>query len=160
MKPLDDFLPEYQFRERHRVEVRADAGLIDRTVREVTLAEIPLALALVRLRGIRTRGDRPVVDEMRTRGTVLEDVHGEGLVLGLRGQFWRLRGRDVSGPRAEAVIDFRAAPGVLSTETRVHVAAPAARRKFGRYWRVIRPFSGLIRILFLRAAKRRAEAAG
>ncbi len=50
------------------------------------------------------------------------------------------------------------APSSLSTETRVHVADPPARRKFRRYWFVIRPFSGLIRILLLRAARRRAEA--
>jgi hypothetical protein len=160
VRPLDDFLPEYEFRERHRIAVQADTAHIDRAVREVTLGDIPLARALVRLRGIRARDDRPVVEEMSRRGSVLEDVHGEGLVLALRGQFWRLRGGDGSEPRAEAVIDFRTAPGALSTETRVHVAEPAARRKFARYWRVIRPFSGLLRILVLRAAKRRAEAAG
>jgi hypothetical protein len=58
----------------------------------------------------------------------------------------------------KAVVDFRIEPPFLTTETRVHVADPAARRKFARYWRVIRPFSGLIRILMLRGAKRRAEA--
>ena len=88
------------------------------------------------------------------------------------GQFWKLRGgRDPDRPRTadeflayarpdtcKAVIDFRVGPSLLSTETRVHVADPAARRKFRRYWRVIRPFSGLIRILLLRAARKRAEA--
>jgi hypothetical protein len=82
-------------------------------------------------------------------------VPGEGIVLDLRGDFWRLRG---GGESCEAVIDFRVQGRGLTTETRVHVADPAARRKFGRYWRVIRPFSGLIRILMLRAAKRKAEA--
>jgi hypothetical protein len=159
VRPLDDFLPEYEFSERHRIAVRADTTRIDRAVREVTLGEIPLARALVRLRGIRARADRPVVEEMGRHGRVLEDVRGEGLVLGLRGQFWRLRGGEGSGPQAEAVVDFRTAAGALSTETRVHVAEPAARRRFARYWRVIRPFSGLLRILVLRAAKRRAEAA-
>ena len=58
----------------------------------------------------------------------------------------------------KAVIDFRVGAGSLSTETRVHVADPVSRRRFRRYWFVIRPFSGLIRILLLRAARRRAEA--
>jgi hypothetical protein len=58
----------------------------------------------------------------------------------------------------KAVIDFRIEPRRLSTETRVHVADPASRRKFRRYWVVIKPFSGLIRILFLRAARSRALA--
>ena len=36
-------------------------------------------------------------------------------------------------------------------------AAVAARRRFGAYWLVIRPFSGLVRRRWLHAAKRRAE---
>ena len=94
---------------------------------------------------------------MVPRATVLEDVPGEGVVLTLSGQFWRLRGRGPEAP-ATAVIDFRAVPGSLATETRVHVPDPVSRRKFGRYWRIVRPFSGLIRLVVLRAAKRRAEA--
>ena len=35
----------------------------------------------------------------------------------------------------------------------------ALARLFARYWRVVRPFSVLIRVLVLRAARRRAEAA-
>ena len=59
------------------------------------------------------------------------------------------------------MIDFRIAePGagrcLLSTETRVHVKDPAARRSFRRYWFVIKPFSGLTRILFLRAVRAQA----
>ena len=104
---------------------------------------------------------------------MLDDVRGEGIVLGLTGQLWRILGgeRDPARPTTaeeflaydrpdtcKAVIDFRIGPKILSTETRVHVADPASRRKFRRYWFVIRPFSGLIRILLLRAARRRAEA--
>jgi hypothetical protein len=58
----------------------------------------------------------------------------------------------------KAVIDFRVGCGSLSTETRVHVADPESRKRFRRYWFVVRPFSGLIRIQLLRAARRRAEA--
>jgi hypothetical protein len=93
---------------------------------------------------------------MVPRATVLEDVPGEGIVLTLSGQFWRVRGRGEEAP-ATAVIDFRAEPGRLTTETRVRVSDPGSRKKFARYWRVVRPFSGLIRVLVLRAAKRRAE---
>jgi hypothetical protein len=94
---------------------------------------------------------------MVPHGSVLEDVPGEGMVVSLSGQFWRLRGRGPEAP-AKAVVEFRARPGALTTETRVHVPDPVSRRKFERYWRVVRPFSGLIRVLVLRAAKRRAEA--
>ena len=43
------------------------------------------------------------------------------------------------------------------TETRVQAVDAEARRKFARYWRVIRPSSAVIRRLWLRGIKRRAE---
>lgn len=115
---------------------------------------------------------------MLRNGVLLEDAPGEGLVLGITGRFWRLRGGfrgDLPrspeefaaydrGDVARAVVDLRIHPqsdarSLITTETRVHVSDPAARRKFRRYWLVVRRFSGLTRILLLRAAKRRAEAA-
>jgi hypothetical protein len=112
-------------------------------------------LLLARGLGPRKSGES-VLSTMVPRSTVLEDIPGEGIILTLSGQFWRLRGRGAEEP-ATAVIDFRSQPGSLTTETRVHVPDPESRRKFARYWRVVRPFSGLIRVLVLRAAKRRAE---
>jgi hypothetical protein len=53
----------------------------------------------------------------------------------------------------------RALPGRMSTETRVDVADPRSRKLFARHWRVVRPFSVLVRALVSRAARRRAEAA-
>ena len=47
---------------------------------------------------------------------------------------------------------------VLSTETRVQAVDDAARRAFRRYWRVVGPFSGLIRRRWLRAARPLADA--
>jgi len=173
MKSLDSYLPAYEFSERHRIAVDAPPARIDSALRSVSIADIPLARGLWWVRRLgRPYGDaaKPFVGG-ELPGVVLEDVPEQGVVLGLTGQFWRLRGeRDAARPataaeflaydRADtckAVIDFRVGERSLSTETRVHVGDPRARRAFGRYWRVIRPFSGLIRILLLRAAKRRAE---
>jgi hypothetical protein len=173
VKPLDDFLPTYEFSERHGIRIDASAERIDRAVRSVSMADIPVARALWWLRRLgRRTGDPTEPFVTAFPGVVLEDVPREGIVLGLTGQFWRLRGNlDPPGPRiaedfvaysrpdvCKAVIDLRVGPSSLSTETRVHVEDPAARRRFRRYWFVIRPFSGLIRILLLRAARRRAEA--
>ena len=176
MKSLDDFLPTYEFSERHSLAVAASPERIDDALRTVSLRDIPVARALWALRRLgRSWGDpgKPFVDgALEGAGAVLLDqAPREGLVLGLTGQFWRLRGGHNAGrPRTteefraydrpdacKAVIDFRIGLAVLSTETRVHVPDAASRRKFARYWLVIRPFSGLTRILFLRAAKRQAE---
>lgn len=176
MRSLDDFLPVYEFSERHSLTIAARPERIDDALRSVSLSDVPVARALWALRRLgRSSGDpgKPFVDAALEGAVLLDQASGEGLVLGLTGQFWRLRGGDSSGrPRTieefraydrpdacKAVLDFRVGPSLLSTETRVHVPDQATRRKFARYWRVIRPFSGLIRILFLRAAKRKAERA-
>ncbi len=158
MKSLDSFLPSYEFGTRHELAVDADAARADRALRELTFGEVPLVRGLLFARGLGTRrGTDRVLATMVPRATVVEDVPGEGVIVALSGQFWRVRGRGPEPP-ATAVVDFRARPGRISTETRVHVPHPVSRRKFGRYWRVVRPFSGLIRRQILKAAKRRAEA--
>jgi hypothetical protein len=176
---LERWLPEYDVSERHDVAVAAPPEAVDRAMRAVSLDDVPVARALVRLRGVRPdRGDGSFVEELRRRlgAVVVEDRPGEELAVGLVGQFWRLRGGDGARPttpgefarfdRADwgkALVSFEIEPSGggsrLATETRVRVPDPAARRRFRRYWLVVRPFSGLIRILLLRAAKRRAEAA-
>src|SRR5438067_1717438 len=50
-------------------------------------------------------------------------------------------------------------PGLCSvtTETRVYATDSASRRRFAAYWRTIYPGSALIRRMWLRAIKHRAE---
>jgi hypothetical protein len=159
VKSLDAYLPSYEFATRHEVAVDAPSDVADRALREVTFQDVPIVRALLFVRGERARrADERVVATMVPKATVVEDAPGEGIVLSVTGQFWRVRGRGPEPP-ATAVVDFRSVPGKLSTETRVHVPDPVSRRRFERYWLVVRPFSGLIRVLILRAAKRRAEAA-
>ncbi len=180
MRSLDGYLPAYELSERHSLEIAAGREHIDQALRTVSIDEIRGIRVLYLLRGLGRAGrdtSRPFLGLAALGAVTLDDVAGEGVVLGLTGQFWRLRGgRDLGRPRTteeflaydrpdvcKAVIDFRIAeiePGHcrLSTETRVHVADPAARRAFRRYWLVVRPFSGLTRILFLRAVRRRAYA--
>jgi imidazolonepropionase-like amidohydrolase len=149
-----------EFGTRHSVAVAATPAEADRALREVTFGDVPVVRALVAARGLGLPPrDERVLTALRRRATVVEDVPGKGIAFSLEGQFWRVRGRG-SEPRATAVVDFRALPGRLTTETRIRVPEGVSRRRFQRYWRVIRPFSGLIRIQVLRAAKRRAEAAG
>jgi hypothetical protein len=45
----------------------------------------------------------------------------------------------------------------VRTESRCRALSPQALMDFAPYWRLIRPFSGLIRIVWLRGIKRRAE---
>ena len=97
----------------------------------------------------------------------------EELVIGALGRFWMPRSRlcaEVSAadfadgpPRGFALAgwNFMVTPRAdgrteLRTETRVW-CAPDVRRRFGAYWLVIRPWSGLIRHAMLREIRLRAE---
>lgn len=106
---------------------------------------------------------------------MLEERANEAMVIGLTGRFWRPAGGLLrTDPRAfqqplpagvaRVAWDFvlrREADDktTLSTETRIQCADAATRRKFGAYWLVIRPFSGLLRRLMLRQIRRNVEQA-
>jgi hypothetical protein len=98
MKTLDELMPRYEFSERHSIPVEAPPERAERALREVTLADVPLVRALFALRGLPRRGR--VLDVVAALGRVLDDVPGEGIVLGVRGQLWRARGGDDGGAAA------------------------------------------------------------
>lgn len=169
MTLLDTHVPEWDFRERHATRVNASPERVFAAVRQVTLAEMGVFRVLAWLRGIRVPVDRPVLEVASTTWSVLADEPGRELVLGAVGQPWRLRGGNNPGGDfatfnrpgyAKMAINWRLEGTTLSTETRVLATDAAARRKFRRYWLVIRPFSGLIRRVWLRAIRRRAERSG
>ena len=166
MTVLDEIIGRWDFRERHVIRVDASAERIFAAVRETALAEMPLARLLFRLRGMPS-ADATVFELMRRSGFVLAgEEPARELVLAAVGRPWKLRGdmrpdvdvRTFDEPGwARMALNFRLDGRVLATETRVALTDAASRRAFARYWLVIRPFSGLIRRVWLRAIKRRAE---
>jgi hypothetical protein len=119
-------------------------------------------------------GRRPAtLDTVASAGFVLlGEEPGREVVLGIIGRFWTLSGgvRPFAAAEfarfdepgwAKAAWNFRVEPAdggaTVSTETRVLCPDPGTRRAFRRYWWIIRPFSGLIRIEMLRAVRREAE---
>jgi hypothetical protein len=179
---LDVFLPTYQARERHSIVVHASAEQVDRALRQVTASEITFFRTLTWIR----RLGRPVPASIlnppeqepilglatRTGFLMLADEPGRELVLGTfaaaprpsRLADWTPeKWQAVNAPGyAKAAMNFRIEemrPGecLLTTETRVYATDPATARLLGRYWRVIYPGSALIRIMWLRAIRARAE---
>lgn len=122
-------------------------------------------------------GDKPFLQQLFDSNFIpLGETPDREVVFGLIGQFWKLTGGDsppiaspdqylaCDDPRYAKVatnllISPASSPGTvrLSTETRIHVFDPKTRRKFGFYWRLISLGSGFIRVLWLKAVKRRAE---
>ena len=164
---IDDVVPRYHFRERHAIEVAAPSARVFAAVRETTLAETPIAFVLFRLRGIPASRTGALLDQLPERFTVLAEEPGVELVVGGIGQPWRLSGGMRSPTEFDAfdepgyakmALNFRLEGRTLTTETRVLLTDEAARRKFARYWLVVRFGSALVRRSWLRAIKRRAEA--
>jgi hypothetical protein len=163
--PIADALPVYHHSERHSIRVAAAPERALAAAREVTLAELPLVRILARLRGLRP-GRGPLWEGLLAAG--FQPFRDHTLVLVGRPWSPRYGRRQVDDfvafaepGWAKMAMDLRAEPDErgsrLVTETRVFLTDRSARRKFAAYWLVIRPFSGLIRRSWLRAAKRRAE---
>lgn len=132
--------------------------------------------AVARLRAL-ARGSGLTMAALLEEGfTLLAEQVDREVVLGIVGRFWTLSGgvepTDVErfrGPLrpglAQAAWSFvvtgeGAGRSRVVTETRVHCADEATLRTFRRYWRVVRPFSGLIRQQMLRSIARSCAAAG
>ena len=164
--PVTDALPVYHNRERHSVLVAATPEAALAAARETRLEDVRLVSLLFRLRGLRAAPRGPIWASLQASGFLLHDP--ETLVL--IGRPWTPRGgtraaedfvRFSEPGYAKMALDLRALPdgdgARLETETRVFLTDESSRRRFGAYWLLIRPFSGLTRRLWLRAAKRRAE---
>ena len=182
--PLDDHLPDYHWNEVHSTQVAAPPNRVLAAVRELTAREVPLIVALMAMRrmpeAIRRRSagrlrrglDGPILHGMTSGGFMLLAERPDELVFGVVGRFWTTDGGIEPVPAAgfaafdspgfaKGAMNFHAHPAgggtLLTTETRIQATDDCARRSFGRYWRLIGPFSALIRRAWLRAIRRRAE---
>ncbi len=165
MRALDVVLPEFDHNEVHAIELDADP---ERAVASFLAAPAAPGLVvrmLFRLRGVRTR---PTIEDLLTGiGFSLLSRTPTEVVVGGAGRPWTARGgihafADAGPGEVRVAVDVRATPlekgrCVLSTETRVQGVDDAARGAFRRYWRVVGPFSGLIRRRWLRAARAIAQ---
>ena len=182
---LDDFMPAWDFRERHDILAAAPPELVYPAAREMDMGRSPLVKPLFRLRELpwrlanrdfESKGFGAGFADLEELGFVsLAQAPPREFVFGAAGRFWGRR-PDIQPLDPEGFVAFDR-PGHakvagnmlverlgrrtcrLSTETRILCLGREARRGFRRYWAVIRPFSGLIRLEWLRLAKAEAEAA-
>ena len=180
---IDEFLPEYDVVERHEILVAAPVEAAYDAVLGLDLARSPVIAALLAVRGLpKLFTERPQLSRRVDLAAIehagfvrlAEDPPRE-VVLGVVGRFWHPWNnvRKITADQfsafdepdfAKGVWNFTVDPdgpprSIVRTETRVHCTDAAARRKFLAYWRVIRPFSGLIRVLLLRSIARTAGGA-
>ncbi len=183
---IDAFAPIYQFKESYAIPVRASARTVFDAVSKVTADEIPFYRPLVWLRRGGASGPESILNPpdgvplvtvaTRTTFVKLAEAPNAEMVLGavvLAPPGVRLAVAStpesfqaLTAPGfAKAVMNFSVHPlgdgwTLIRTETRVFATDPASRDTFARYWRVILPGSALLRNMWLRAIKMRAEARG
>lgn len=170
---IDRYMPSYDVREGHELAVGATPEEIDPLIRDLDMSGSAVIRFLFALRGLPQ-------DSVRLEGLkrvgfkVLEQEPGDELVLGLIGRFWKWRERPrrfepaeftrfAEAGCAKTVWNFKLVPTtprrtLIRTETRVLCTDAESRSAFLRYWRLIRPFSGLIRREGLRGIRGKAEA--
>jgi hypothetical protein len=180
---LHQFAPHPHFVESHSIEVGVSADEAYHAIWTTDFGTCRSIRTLMFLRTLPNRlfqGKAPLeVGRSLTLQTIIDsgfgrlaETPGREIVLGLVGRFWRLDG-DLQPFRPEyftgelpsgfakavwniAVQDRSAAgkPVRVVTETRVVCADRASKLMFGLYWALVRPFSGLIRTVMLRAIRR------
>lgn len=173
---IDRWIPVWDARSAHALVVNAPPERVFPALRHADFRRNPVVRGLMALRLLPAL----ILSPRRVRApradafVLLEERPPTELVFGITGRFWTLTGGiEPSDPAtftdpppsgaAQAAWSFELEPlpdgrTRLRTETRVHCPDPAARRRFLRYWRFIRPGSGIIRRALLGQVKRQAEA--
>ena len=167
---IDRLMPRCDFHERHSTLVRATPERTFNAILTADLSADPISRMLMLLRGMGVR--RRTVGSFAEGFEVAAQDPPSEIVIGLEGPFWKptckVRGVDAEGfatpvppDTARGAMNFfleREADATrVTTETRV-LCSDDARRKFRLYWMLIRPFSGIIRRMMLRAIRKEAEA--
>ena len=172
MAGVDAWLPQYDVRERHAIELPVPPERALEIALALPAAPDWIVRLLIAGRGMAARREPIERFFLAHRFVELERGPTEWVV-GAVGAVWRPRGGLVPLADADAwqaasvpgtikaAADFRAdaapAGSRLSTETRVLAADARALRAFRLYWLVVGPFSALIRRHWLSAARRKAE---
>lgn len=180
---LEQFMPRFDARSQHAIEVHAPAQAVFTAVEAVTVKEVRFLRELEFIRalpGLATTGrldvptrDAPLVLSFTRGAALLGEWPPEEVLAGAIGCFWRIAGNEpvVFGSPEEFLtfsepgfvkavvglrLDPRGAEILLTTETRFVATDDATQRLMSRYWRIIRPGSNLIRREWLGAIRRRA----
>ncbi len=180
---LDGAMPVWQFDERHELVVNASPEHVFEAIQKVTANEIFLFRTLTTIRRFGRPGPESILNAPEKQPLLDVATHTSFVVVAAAPPGELVLGTVVAAPRearatgrltrdlfyrklrpgvALAAMNFRIVPegpgrSRVTTETRVFANTPQTVRQFAVYWRVIHPGSDIIRRMWLRAIKRRAE---
>ena len=171
---IDQVLPRYDFAVTHAAVFRTPPGQCLQAARTLDLLRHPIVRALITARSLTTPSQRPRslrIDDMvrpPLNWLRLAERPGTELVVGQVSRPWAADAASPVLPHsaeeylrfdrpgfAKIALSLRAEPygaasTILTLETRVSLTDPDSRRRFRRYWRLVRPISDLIRRIAFR----------
>lgn len=175
---LDEFMPEFDVRDRHQIEVAAPAALTLLKARRVGLDQSRTVRAIFKSRELLLGGktapenDRPkgLIAVTQALGwSILAEVPGREIIMGAATQPWvadttfrpipRNEFLSFSEPKYVKIVwTLKVEPigpsrTILSTETRSLATDAFARKRFRVYWAVLSPGIKIIRRILLRTAR-------
>lgn len=169
----NQYLPDYHFNEVHRITIEASIENIFEKINAFDFSGSMLIGLLFKLRGLPVNTTKGLDGVLKMGFSLLEVHRPQELILGLIGQFWKPSGaiqhvppndfREFNQPNfAKVTWNFKILSGtnnqfIVETETRIACMDAVVRRRFARYWFLIRPFSGIIRKQMLKQIKIQAE---
>lgn len=178
---LDELAPVYQFHEWHTTTVNAPPERVYAAIKAVEPDEIFGYRTLTWIRRFGRSGKPNILNPTAHEPIVQTALHtgflqfaddpGQEFVFGFAGSTMLASKvtpenfKSLHGPfLAKVTMNFRIDPidanhCTLSTETRVYGSDRDMQRFFAPYWRVIYPGSAFMRRMWLRAIRKRAEAA-
>ncbi|MCA1658781.1 MAG: hypothetical protein LC627_05740, partial [Verrucomicrobiaceae bacterium] len=181
---LDDWMPNWQFGEKHITHVQAPPENVFRAIHAVRADEILFFRTLTAIRRCGRPGPESILDApekkpildvaINTSFVLLAEEPPRELVIGtvvlapsaahrpqkLEPDLFR---KELPAGMALATMNFEVTPdehggSTVTSETRVYANGAATIRRFAVYWRIIHPGSDIIRRMWLKAIKHRAEA--
>lgn len=169
---LDEILPRYDISSVYSIRIKASPGQVFAVLQQ-GIPSGGLSKLLMTLRSVPRllQGKKAFMNEDPFYR--LREAQNRELVYGIIGQFWKPVVRPIPIHSLEEFVDFhkdgyckaalnlriqeqKEKETLLSTETRV-LGYGDAGENMKKYWRLIRPFSGLIRKELLRNVKAKAE---
>lgn len=179
---LDGFIPDYDFVEHHQLIAPASPKALYEAIWAMDMRQRPLIGFLLGLRELpyrltkrdfNSKGLGYTFDDFIELGFIrLGQVPEREVVIGVVGRFWELspelmqvpprRFKEFSRPDiAKVATNILVTPLAdgrcqLSTETRIQCLGAKAKARFGLYWLLVRVFSGLVRLEWLRLIRDQA----
>jgi hypothetical protein len=179
---IDKYLPEYHFFEKHTIEINATNEHILNAIIDLCPKEISFLFRLLFfIRSIPPKILRknhfsfclnsPLIMQLEEKGFKILETNNEEIVIGIINQNRKIKKEELS--QKDDFINFRGKESakiatnfflveskgkvIVSTETRIYTTDLKVKRKFAMYWMIVYPGSALIRKIWLKAIKKRAE---